>query len=165
MYYFYILRCSDDSLYCGIARDLEKRLREHNSQTSKTKYTRVKRPVYIVHYEKFESRGKALKREAEVKKWPKSQKGSLSKYFLQYQKICDIDHRGFCLLTIDVLNAGFLAPKTRAKIVQFHDKKDKVVPFAHGKLLFEKLGSKDKKFFEHGGTHRFFNIRNSITKE
>ncbi|OGK19175.1 hypothetical protein A3G67_00225 [Candidatus Roizmanbacteria bacterium RIFCSPLOWO2_12_FULL_40_12] len=79
MYYFYILRCSDDSLYCGIAKDLQKRLKEHNSQTSKTKYTRVKQPVYIVHYEKFESRGDALKREFEVKQWPKSKKEGLLK--------------------------------------------------------------------------------------
>lgn len=79
MYYFYMLRCADDSLYCGIAKDLRKRLQEHNSETSKTKYTRVKRPVYIVHYEKFESRGEALKREAEVKSWPKSKKEKLIK--------------------------------------------------------------------------------------
>ena len=74
MYYFYILRCADDSLYCGIAKDLQKRLKEHNSKTSKTKYTRVKLPVYIVHYEKLESRGEALRREAEVKKWSKPKK-------------------------------------------------------------------------------------------
>jgi len=32
-------------------------------------------------------------------------------------------------------------------------------------LLFEKLGSKDKKFFEIKGTHRFFSVRNTLTKE
>ncbi len=77
MYFFYILRCADGSLYSGIAKDLQKRLKEHNSTKSKTKYTRVKQPVYLVHYEKFESRGAALKREAEVKRWPKSKKEKL----------------------------------------------------------------------------------------
>ena len=75
MYYFYILRCSDNSLYSGITKDLTKRLKEHNSAQGRgAKYTRSKRPVIMVYSEKMSSKGVALKKEAEVKKWPKAKK-------------------------------------------------------------------------------------------
>ncbi|MBI2049820.1 GIY-YIG nuclease family protein [Candidatus Roizmanbacteria bacterium] len=80
-YYFYMVRCADDSLYCGIATDLEKRIKEHNSKTMKAaKYTRAKQPVVLVYSKRFKDRSSALKREAEVKKWTKLQKESLIKY-------------------------------------------------------------------------------------
>lgn len=80
MYYFYMLRCSDRSLYCGITTDLERRLREHNSPSSKAaKYTRAKQPVILVYSEELQNVSQALKREAEVKRWPKSKKERLIK--------------------------------------------------------------------------------------
>ncbi len=97
--------------------------------------------------------------------YPNLKKVVLVNTFYSIQKICNMDHKGFCLLTSDVLNSGLLAPHTKAKIRQFHDEGDKVVPFTHGQSLFEKLGSRDKKFFIHGGTHRFFNVKNALTKE
>ena len=78
MYYFYILRCSDNSLYSGITNDLEKRLKEHNSAQGRgAKYTRAKGPVTLVHSEKLSNRSSALKREAEVKRWRKDKKEEL----------------------------------------------------------------------------------------
>lgn len=78
MYNFYILRCSDNSLYSGITTDLDKRLKEHNSVRGRgAKYTRAKRPVVLVYSEKMSSRSLALIREAEVKKWPKDKKEKL----------------------------------------------------------------------------------------
>lgn len=76
-YYFYMLRCSDGSLYCGIAKDLVARLREHNSKTSKTKYTRVKQPVKLVYSEKYTNIKLAMRRELQVKKWTKAKKEAL----------------------------------------------------------------------------------------
>ena len=79
-YYFYVLRCADDSLYCGITTDLKKRLQEHNSINSKgAKYTRAKRPVFLIYAEKYKDRSTATKRESEVKKWPKTKKEALVK--------------------------------------------------------------------------------------
>ena len=43
----YLLRCSDDSLYCGVTNDLEKRIAAHNSGSG-AKYTRSRRPVELV---------------------------------------------------------------------------------------------------------------------
>lgn len=79
-YYFYILRCTDNSLYCGITTNLEKRLQEHNLNNSKgAKYTRSKRPVKLVYSKKYRDVNSAMKREIEVKKWPKAQKEKLIK--------------------------------------------------------------------------------------
>lgn len=77
-YYFYIARCSDDSLYCGITTDLKRRVKEHNSNTSKgAKYLRAKKPVHLAYFEKLKDRNSALVRESEVKKLPKEKKEAL----------------------------------------------------------------------------------------
>ncbi|MCR4325130.1 MAG: GIY-YIG nuclease family protein [Candidatus Curtissbacteria bacterium] len=78
MYYFYILRCSDNSLYCGMTSNLEKRLKEHNSSTSRgAKYLRAKKPVSLVYSETFANIQSAMSREFKVKKWTKVKKEAL----------------------------------------------------------------------------------------
>ncbi len=73
-----MVRCADKSLYCGITTDLVKRIKEHNSKTTRTaKYTRAKQPVVLVYSEKFKDRSSALKREYEVKQWTRLKKESL----------------------------------------------------------------------------------------
>lgn len=80
MYFFYILRCSDNSLYSGITLNLEKRLKEHNSSNSRgAKYLRSKKPVYLIYSEEYPDRKTALKREFEVKSWSKFKKEELVK--------------------------------------------------------------------------------------
>lgn len=75
MYHFYILRCSDNSLYCGVTTDLERRIKEHNSDNSRaSRYTRARRPVELIYTEKHRDLRSAMKREAQVKKWPKVKK-------------------------------------------------------------------------------------------
>lgn len=77
-YYFYILRCADNSLYCGITTDLDRRTAEHNSKTAKSaKYTRAKGPVQLVYHEAYENKSLAIKREYEVKQWRKEEKEKL----------------------------------------------------------------------------------------
>lgn len=78
MYYFYILRCSDNSLYCGMTSNLDKRVKEHNSTGSKgAKYLRAKKPVVVVYSEKFLDIKTAMNRELQVKKWTKAKKEAL----------------------------------------------------------------------------------------
>lgn len=78
IYYFYIVRCSDNSLYCGQTTNLKKRIQEHNSSPSRSaKYVRGKRPVHLVYSEECENLQFALKREYQVKQWPKDKKESL----------------------------------------------------------------------------------------
>ena len=79
MYYLYLLRCSDNSLYCGQTKDLQRRINEHNGDNSKSKYTRSRRPVELVYFEKYRTISKALKREFEIKKMSKAKKEMLAK--------------------------------------------------------------------------------------
>lgn len=75
-YFFYLARCSDDSLYAGICKDLEEREKKHNDGSG-AKYTRSRLPIRFVYSETFATKSDAMKREAEVKKWKKEQKEGL----------------------------------------------------------------------------------------
>lgn len=77
MYYLYILKCADKTLYTGITVDLERRLREHNNTKLGAKYTRARRPVKLVYSKKFRNRSLALKGENRIKKLSRSEKLSL----------------------------------------------------------------------------------------
>ncbi len=68
MYYVYIVKCADETLYTGIATELERRVEEHNSSEKGAKYTRVRRPVTLVYREEHPDRSSASKREYEIKK-------------------------------------------------------------------------------------------------
>lgn len=74
MYFVYIAKCGDGSFYTGIAKDLEKRIEEHNSSDLAAKYTRSRRPVERVFSSSFETRSLALKEEARIKKLSKKEK-------------------------------------------------------------------------------------------
>ncbi len=77
MYFTYIVRCKDASLYTGCTTNLERRVAEHNSSKRGARYTKVRRPVELVYSEKFESRSEAQRRESELKKLPRSGKLAL----------------------------------------------------------------------------------------
>ncbi|MEX0652385.1 MAG: GIY-YIG nuclease family protein [Candidatus Paceibacterota bacterium] len=76
MYYVYILECEDDSLYTGITTDIERRLEEHRSGKA-SHYTAAHGARAIVYTEELEDRGKALRREVEIKKLPREKKLAL----------------------------------------------------------------------------------------
>ncbi len=76
MWYVYILRLSDDSLYTGITKDVEERIEKHESGDG-SKYVRSRLPCELVYKEKMGSRSEALKREAEIKNWSKKKKEEL----------------------------------------------------------------------------------------
>jgi putative endonuclease len=69
----YIARCSDDSLYTGMASDVDRRIGEHNAGTG-AKYTRSRRPVEAVYREECLDKSTALKREAAIKRMTRAQK-------------------------------------------------------------------------------------------
>jgi len=66
MYKLYIIKCSDGSLYTGIARDLDKRLETHR-QGLGSKYVRARLPFSLVYTEDCKNRSVATKREIEIK--------------------------------------------------------------------------------------------------
>jgi len=78
MYYLYILRCRDNSLYCGQTNNLEKRIDEHNFNKNKSaKYLRGKKPVKLVYSEKYSTLQEAMKREIQIKKLTKAKKEAM----------------------------------------------------------------------------------------
>jgi len=75
-WFCYLLRCADDTLYCGITNDLDKRLAAHNAGTA-SKYTRARVPVKLVLAEPCADRSTALKREMEIKSLTRAKKLAL----------------------------------------------------------------------------------------
>lgn len=73
-YFIYILKCSDETLYTGIATDVNRRVDEHNNSVKGAKYTKIRRPVELVYSEESENRSSASKREYEIKKLSRKQK-------------------------------------------------------------------------------------------
>jgi len=69
----YLVRCSDDSLYCGITNNLKSRLAAHNSGSG-AKYTRSRRPVTLVGVSAKMTKSDALKLEYRVKRVPVEKK-------------------------------------------------------------------------------------------
>lgn len=77
-WWVYILRCSDDSLYTGITKDIERRVQEHNCDNKKSAaYTRSRRPVELVYQEGLKDRSEATRREMEIKQYSRLQKMDL----------------------------------------------------------------------------------------
>ena len=77
-WYVYIVRCADGTLYTGVAKNVEKRIEEHNSNNLLgAKYTKSRRPVTLVYQEQVNSRSEAMSRESEIKKLKRKQKEAL----------------------------------------------------------------------------------------
>ena len=76
MFYFYLFLCADGTLYSGSTKNLIDREKLHNSGKG-SKYVRAHGGGKIIYSEKFKTIGDALRREAEVKKWPKVKKQGL----------------------------------------------------------------------------------------
>ena len=76
IWYLYILRCRDGSLYTGITTDVEKRLEAHRCGKG-AKYTRGRGPLKLVYRERCGDHSQALKRELEIKALPREAKLAL----------------------------------------------------------------------------------------
>ncbi len=72
----YLLRCADDTLYCGITNNLDQRLFAHNAGEG-AKYTRGRSPVRLVHVEQYPDKSAALKREMQIKQMTRGKKQNL----------------------------------------------------------------------------------------
>lgn len=77
VWHVYILRCADDTLYTGIATDVDARVAVHNAGKG-AKYTRGRLPVMLVYQEAVDSRSEALQREHAIKQMPAAAKRRLA---------------------------------------------------------------------------------------
>ena len=73
MNYTYLLKCADNTLYCGWTNHLEKRIAAHN-QGKGAKYTKARRPVELVYYESYPTKEEAMRREVQIKKLSRKDK-------------------------------------------------------------------------------------------
>ncbi|TFG39229.1 MAG: GIY-YIG nuclease family protein [Candidatus Aminicenantes bacterium] len=77
IWHVYMVRCSDGTLYTGIAKDLEKRIAAHNSGKDGARYTRSRRPVTLVYAAQVESRSAAARLEYQLKRLTPAKKNGL----------------------------------------------------------------------------------------
>jgi putative endonuclease len=76
-YSVYILRCADDSLYTGVAVDVQRRLGEHRGGRRGAKYLRGRLPVDLVFEHVVGERGDALRLEHQIKRLSRAEKEEL----------------------------------------------------------------------------------------
>lgn len=83
-YYVYLLETERNTLYCGIAKDVEKRFNEHKNGVKKggAKYTSANKPVKILYKKAYETKSEAMKEEIRIKKLPRSKKIELIEDFV-----------------------------------------------------------------------------------
>ena len=74
MYFVYILKCNDGTLYTGVTSDLKRRIEEHNSSKLGAKYTKARRPVELIYSKDFEDRSRAQVEESRIKKLTRLEK-------------------------------------------------------------------------------------------
>ena len=80
MWYLYILRCGDGTLYTGITTDVHRRLEAHR-QGRGAKYTRGRGPLELIYQEECGTHSEALKRELAVKQMSRAEKETLMEKF------------------------------------------------------------------------------------
>ena len=77
VWFVYLARCADGSLYTGIARDVEERIAAHDAGKG-AKYTRGRGPLEVCAVRRCRSKGDALRLELAVKALTRAVKESLT---------------------------------------------------------------------------------------
>ncbi len=72
-WFVYIAECGDKTLYVGIAIDVDKRIKVHNT-TNRCRYTQFRKPIKLVYKEICSNHNQAWKREREIKSFPRNKK-------------------------------------------------------------------------------------------
>jgi predicted GIY-YIG superfamily endonuclease len=76
-WYVYLARCADDSLYCGIALDVDERIASHNAGTG-AKYTAGRGPLTVVLTRRCADKSLALRLEYAIKQLSRREKEALT---------------------------------------------------------------------------------------
>ena len=77
-FFVYLLECRDKTYYCGFTKNLSQRVEAHNKGTG-AKYTRARRPVKLIYFEKKKTLKAAMRREREIKSMSRKGKEKLVK--------------------------------------------------------------------------------------
>ena len=76
IWFLYIVRCADGTLYTGIARDVEARIAQHDAGKG-ARYTRGRGPLTLCAVRRFRNKGAALSLEHAIKQMPRLMKEQL----------------------------------------------------------------------------------------
>jgi putative endonuclease len=76
MFYVYILRCADQSLYVGQTCNINRRVETHNAERGAA-FTSKRRPVKLVYAESHDTETAAVRRERQLKRWTREKKEAL----------------------------------------------------------------------------------------
>jgi predicted GIY-YIG superfamily endonuclease len=76
MWYVYMLKCQDGTIYTGVTDDIARRFKEH-AQGKGGHYTNYNRPKEVLYKEPFEERSDAEQREQQIKRWSRAKKLAL----------------------------------------------------------------------------------------
>ena len=97
-WHVYVVVCFDNSFYCGITTNIERRLKQHNGVLSGgAKYTRSRRPCRLIYKEKAENRSAASKKEYWFKKLSRKQKEK----YINYPSDCSDEASSSCAESSD----------------------------------------------------------------
>ena len=77
-WFVYILKCADNTLYTGITKDVDRRIKEHGTNKG-AKYTKQRGPFKLVYKASFHNRSSASKEEHRIKSLPLHEKLKLLK--------------------------------------------------------------------------------------
>ncbi|MDF3831893.1 GIY-YIG nuclease family protein [Cupriavidus basilensis] len=75
-WFLYLLECEGNTIYTGITTDVERRFAQHLAGTG-AKYTRSRKPIRILGWQRFANRSEASKAEAAAKRLTSAQKRAL----------------------------------------------------------------------------------------
>lgn len=73
MYFVYLIKCKDGTIYTGITTDVKRRFVEHKNGKG-GRYTRSRGVAKLLYAEKARNKSIALKREAQIKRWRREEK-------------------------------------------------------------------------------------------
>ena len=76
IWHVYIIKCKDETLYTGITTDLTRRIKMHNTGCG-CRFTKYRHPVKLIYSEEQPDKNSALKREAQIKSFPRNKKIAL----------------------------------------------------------------------------------------
>ena len=91
-WYLYLIRCQDNSLYCGITTDVDRRIKEHQAGGAKAaRYLRGRRPLVLAFQSRAGTRSQALKLEYRVKQLTRDRKEQLISGQLEIRSLISLD--------------------------------------------------------------------------
>lgn len=87
LYYVYMLKCADGSIYTGMNNNMDHRLKEHQRGRNKNSYTYSRRPLKLIFHQEFSDVNQAIYFEKKIKKWSRKKKLALANNDFETLKI------------------------------------------------------------------------------